>query len=259
MAGRSALAFLEQEKWARLDLPHLAEDAALRVALHERTWTLPFTERLSTVCPYVRVQPDDSYDDYVSGHFSYATRRNIRRYPKRFRTLDGARVERVQDAAEAAAGVDRFYALHRRRFEARDETSALEEPGLQAFHRTLAVRAAKADRLAMTFLVLGDEDVACEYAFRHEGKLYAFQSGFDENAPVESPGVALQAIVMEEDVFGAGLEEYDFLDGTEAYKLRWATGERRLFDVVIFPPTLRGRASALVRGAARIAYDAISY
>ena len=126
---------------------------------------------------------------------------------------------------------------------------------IRAFHRALVERAARSGRLSLTFLTLGGRDVACEYGFRHADKLYAFQSGLDESAPFESPGLVLQAIVLEEDVFGGGLREYDFLDGTEDYKLRWATGRRRLFDVEVFRPTPLGGATSLLHGAARLAFD----
>ena len=60
---------------------------------------------------------------------------------------------------------------------------------------------------------------------------------------------------MEEDVFGAGLKEYDFLDGTEEYKLRWATGQRRLYDVEVYGLTKAAAAIGLAKGGARLAYD----
>lgn len=249
--AHGALDFLEPRDWGRLRFRHLAEDGALRRAIHDRDWTLPYGERLSTLCPYVSAGEHASYADYVAAHFSYSSRRNVRRYPKRFRALPDAGVERVTAPIEGLAALRRFFALH----DARREDSAMAPAHIRAFHRALVERAARSGRLSLTFLTLGGRDVACEYAFRHGDKLYAFQSGLDESAPFESPGLVLQAIVLEEDVFGGGLREYDFLDGTEDYKLRWATGRRRLFDVEVFRPTPLGGATSLVHGAARLAFD----
>ena len=75
--------------------PAVRAAAALRRAIHDRGWSLPYREFLSTVCPYVSVGDHATYADYVAAHFSYASRRNIRRYPKRFREITGAAVERV--------------------------------------------------------------------------------------------------------------------------------------------------------------------
>lgn len=252
--AHGALDTLERLDWGRLRFRHLAEDGALRRALHDRGWTLPYRERLSTHCPYVAVGDHATYADYVAAHFSYSSRRNIRRYPKRFRALQGAAVERIGAPIEGVAALRRFFALH----DARRSDSVMAPAHIRAFHRALVERAARSGRLSLTFLTLGGRDVACEYAFRHGQKLYAFQSGLDEAAPFESPGLVLQAIILEEDVFGGGLREYDFLDGTEDYKLRWATGRRRLFDVEVHRPTPLGGGTSLLHGAARLAYDLIT-
>ena len=252
--AHGALDFLVRDlDWSRLRFRHLAEAGALRRAIHDRGWSLPYREFLSTVCPYVSVGDHATYADYVAAHFSYASRRNIRRYPKRFREITGAAVERVSAPVAGVAALRRFFALH----DARRADSAMAPPPIRAFHRALVERAARSGRLALTFLTLAGRDIACEYGFRHRKKLLAFQSGLDEAAGLDSPGLVLQAIVLEEDVFGGGLEEYDFLDGTEDYKLRWATGRRRLFDVEVHRPTPLGSATCLLHGAARLAYDLV--
>ena len=68
-----------------------------------------------------------------------------------------------------------------------------------------------------------------------------------------SAGTVLRALVLEEAVFGAGLEEFDFLDGDEAYKFKWATGVRRLYDVVVYRPSWWGRARCLLGGVGALA------
>ena len=65
-------------------------------------------------------------------------------------------------------------------------------------------------------------------------------------------------MVLEDDVFGAGLSEYDFLDGDEPYKTTFATGRRRLYDVLLGRPTALGRARLLLRGAAKFAKVALA-
>jgi CelD/BcsL family acetyltransferase involved in cellulose biosynthesis len=90
----------------------------------------------------------------------------------------------------------------------------------------------------------------------HGGRLFHFQGGFDPALAEESPGTALLWTVLEEDVFGAGLLEYDFLDGGEAYKKSFADGARALYDVVAYRPTRWGRARARVATAVSAAKDA---
>jgi CelD/BcsL family acetyltransferase involved in cellulose biosynthesis len=140
--------------------------------------------------------------------------------------------------------VDRLLALSRRDLE-----------GVRAFHRRLAPRLAAAGALSLVFLRAGGRDVAVEYGFRSGSSLLAFQSAFVETGDVESPGSALRAILLEEDVFGRGFAEYDLLDGDEPYKRDWASGARRLFDVEVFRPGWPGHARALARGVPALLRD----
>jgi CelD/BcsL family acetyltransferase involved in cellulose biosynthesis len=72
---------------------------------------------------------------------------------------------------------------------------------------------------------------------------------------VTSPGLVLRGLILRDEVFGAGLCEYDFLDGAEAYKARWTTRVRRLFDVEVYRPGLRGRLRCALRGGPRMLRD----
>ena len=241
-----ALHHVTGSRWRRLRLRHLAEDGALRLALRRRRWLLPFHERVATICPHLTVR--GSFDDFLGEH--------VRRYVKRFLESEGAAVERVRAPEQMPAAIDRFYALHAERFEVRGERSAVSEE-LRGFHRALAQRAARAGRVALTFLRLGDRDVACEYAFLDGHTMYAFQGGHDAACEVTSPGLVLRALILRDVVFGAGLTSYDFLDGAEAYKARWTTEVRRLFDVEVHHPGLAGRAGCVLLGLPHLLRDLV--
>jgi CelD/BcsL family acetyltransferase involved in cellulose biosynthesis/glycosyltransferase involved in cell wall biosynthesis len=239
--------------WRRLLLRHLAEDGALRAAVQGRRWRVPYAERLATVCPYVEVRGD--FAAYLS-RFSSKHRGNLRRQVRAFREDPAATLVRVSEAAEVGPALDRVFALHERRFADRGLPTVFRGERVRAFHRALASALAPRGELAIRFLRRDGRDLAAHYGFRQGGRLYHFQSGFDPEARSESPGTALATIVLEEDVFEAGLSEYDFLDGGEPYKTSLATGVRRLYDVEVFRPTLLGRAVSLARGAARMAREA---
>jgi CelD/BcsL family acetyltransferase involved in cellulose biosynthesis len=149
--------------------------------------------------------------------------------------------------------VDALFDLHGRRFERQGLATAFRGEPLRALHRSLAASLAKDGHLLLSFLRQGGKDVAAYYGFRWGGKVYHFQSGIDPAAEHGSPGTVLRMLTLQEDVFGAGLAEFDFLDGDEAYKFQWATGVRRLFDVDLFRPSALGRAAALARGVVGLA------
>jgi glycosyltransferase involved in cell wall biosynthesis/CelD/BcsL family acetyltransferase involved in cellulose biosynthesis len=239
--------------WRRLLLRHLAEDGALRAAVAGRRWRVPYAERLATVCPYVEARGD--FAAYL-GRFSAKHRGNLRRQARAFRDDPDAAVERVSSPAEAGPALERLFDLHERRFAARGVETSFRGERVRAFHRALAASLAARGELSLAFLRVGGRDLAAHYGFRQGGRLHHFQGGFDPEARAKSPGTALATIVLEEDVFGAGLHELDFLDGGEAYKASFATGVRRLYDLEVFRPTPWGRARALARGALRMVREA---
>lgn len=232
--------------FGRLDLRHLAEDGALRRAIRRRRWAPPYAERLSTRCPYIAAA--GTFDAWLA-RFSSKHRGNLRRQARAFREDPACEIRRAATPEDVVRDLDVLFALHAKRFEGRAGATSFAGPRIRRFHGLLAARLLARGELALTTLLAAGRPAAVHYGFRVGGKLYHFQGGFDPEAGSKSPGTALTTIVLEDDVFKAGLAEYDFLDGTEPYKLALATGERRLYDVEVFRPSLLGRTRALARGA----------
>jgi CelD/BcsL family acetyltransferase involved in cellulose biosynthesis len=233
---------LPPDGWARLVLRHVAEDGALRHAVRARRWRLPYREAMATVCPFVAVA--GTYDDYLK-RFSAKHRGNLRRRCG-WREDPAVTVARVTDPAAAADAIDVVMALHAKRF------GACGDGVRRRVDLAVAPRAGAGSRPrggSIVTLRAGGVPVAAHYGFRFGGRLLHFQGGFDPAFRDRSPGTALTTMVLEDDVFGGGLTEYDFLDGDEAYKLSLSTGVRRLYDLVISRPTLPSRALSLTLGS----------
>jgi glycosyltransferase involved in cell wall biosynthesis/CelD/BcsL family acetyltransferase involved in cellulose biosynthesis len=246
--ARGALDRLLELPWRRLSLRHLAEDGALRRAVRERRWRLPYREVLSTVCPYVRAE--GTFDDYLK-RFSAKHRGNLRRAARGFREDPASSLRRVTAPEDCSKAIAALFDLHARRFDEHPESTVFHGNRLRALHTALAQRLARRGELVLAFLTTDGQNVAGHYGFRFGGKLYHFQGGFDPAAASRSPGTALQMLLLEDEVFGRGLAEYDFLDGSETYKTTFATGVRRLFDLDVYRPTRRGRATCVLGGLAR--------
>ena len=180
-------------------------------------------------------------------------RHELRRATRRFLERPGAGVHHVTDPAEVGPALRALFALHKQRFAALGSTSGFEGAGREAFHHALAPALLAAGQLFLVRLRAGGTDKAIYYGFRSGGRLMHYQSGIDGSEAGTSPGTILRALVLERDVFDAGLEVFDFLDGDEAYKLDWATDRVRLFDVVVRRRTLEGRLRALAGGAMQLA------
>jgi CelD/BcsL family acetyltransferase involved in cellulose biosynthesis len=118
--------------------------------------------------------------------------------------------------------------LHAAAFAARGQPTVFQGERVRAFHTALAKQAAMDGSLWLTTLKTGGVPLAAFYGFRWKGVLHHFQSGVDPARRSFGPGNVLRSIALEEDVFGAGLVDYDFMDGDEAYKSGWTDGARAL-------------------------------
>jgi CelD/BcsL family acetyltransferase involved in cellulose biosynthesis len=182
----------------------------------------------------------------------------MRRTVKRFREHPASAVERVTTPAGVDAGLAGLMTLHAAAFAARGQPTVFEGDRVRAFHTALAKQAAMDGSLWLATLKTGGVPLAAFYGFRWKGVLHHFQSGVDPAKRSFGPGNVLRSIALEEDVFGAGLTDYDFMDGDEAYKSGWTDKVRVLYDVVVEKPTLLGRARTLLRGFAGLAREGLS-
>ena len=85
-------------------------------------------------------------------------------------------------------------------------------------------------------ITAGDRTIGYLHNFNHQGRAYAYQSGFDYDAADshQKPGLTCHwlAIAM---CAAAGTAFYDFLAGADRYKRSLATGETTLFWLTVNP------------------------
>ncbi len=251
--ARGVLARFAEGPWTRLVLRHVADDAALRLALRERGWRTAHTERAVSVAPWIDAR--GAFDSWLQRAFDKKQRHEGRRTVKRFREQPGASVERVTSPEGVEAALDVLMALHGGAFAARGEPTVFAGPAVRAFHVALARRAAAEGSLWLVTLQAEGRALAAFYGFRWQGALHHFQSGVDPAKRSFGPGNVLRWITLEEDVFGGGLVDYDFMDGDEPYKSDWTQQKRVLFDVVVDKPTVRGRVRTAGRAAVGLARE----
>ena len=242
-AAEGALAHLVERKARRVQFDRLSEDGALFEALRGGAVEGRRVERVATTCPYVVHEGD--WDAFLGG-LSKHQRHEVQRQCRRFWDRPGTRVRWVRSTAGCAEGIAELFELHARRFSDLDKQSAFTGEALKAFHTTLAQRLARDGRLLLGFLDEGGRAVASVYGFHQGATTYMFQAGIDPEYHATGAGVVLRSHVLRDEVIGARRTELDLLDGCYAWKLRWATGVRVLFDVDLYPSTIAGRARAVV-------------
>ncbi len=88
-----------------------------------------------------------------------------------------------------------------------------------------------------------EQPIAWRLGFRCGSKLWGYVTAFDSAFARLSPGTMLIPAVIDYG-YQHGYDEYDFLRGEEAYKIRWATGFHQTFQVQIWNRRWISRARA---------------
>ena len=158
------------------------------------------------------------------GHDVHRRARRLReRYKVEFKTYRD--FESVQEAMNI------LYELHEKRWRSLNggQTHFLSAR-TRAFHNELANMFAARGWLDLNFLTANDEAVAATYCFEYQGKIFAYQSGFDPRFSNYSVGTIIFLRDIEESI-RRGLGEFDMLRGAELYKSQSSTHLRRNLSI----------------------------
>lgn len=226
--------------WDVLRLAYLSEDSDLRTRLPE-CWPHPMRCREASVAAYIPVR--GTYDEYLAG-LSSNERQKIRSRRRKLLDQQGLGY-RAFDADRAEPALSALFALHERRAQQKDIDSSFRGPLIEGFHRAL-IRRLPADWLWMRGLLHGDEIIGVFYGYRFGNRVFYYQLGYNPDWSAQSAGgVLLQETIRE--TFERGCHEYNFLQGGESFKSRWASQQRKLFHCDVFNTTWRARLSPVAQ------------
>lgn len=241
----------EVASWDAVDLEDLPcgspTVAALRVALAPRGARTEVERGFA--CPGFAVRGT------FAEHLARIRRRET--YGRRVRWLarqPGFRVDVATAPGEVPAAMDDLLRLHRLRWQAEGGSEGIPPGPVEGFHREVAPLLAARGWLRLYRLLVGGEAIAAVYGLEVGRRFFYYQSGYDPAWSARSPGLVLVGRTVE-DAYARGLDDYDFLRGTEPYKLDWAWDRRETVTVRLRAPSLRaGTADASAR-AYRAARD----
>jgi CelD/BcsL family acetyltransferase involved in cellulose biosynthesis len=187
-----------------------------------------------------------SWPDLLSGKSSHF-RQWVRRAERNL-----ARVHRVNyRLVTQAATLDSDFATLRRLHTARwGGATPFADSRMQAFQLDFARVALARGWLRLWFLELDGGPVAAWYGLRFAGQEWSYQMGRDPRYDKLNVGFVLNNHSLREAV-GDGVRGYQFLRGSDSYKLRWATRDPGL-DTVLAARGPVGRAAVMAAGRARV-------
>lgn len=170
--------------------------------------------------------PVDSSWDEPERHMSKRRRSDLRRAARRAEEL-GEMSYHVVDGSDGDLdkSLDEFVAVEARGWKTRAGTALACVPGQQQFFRAYARELAAEARLRLSFLRIGGEVAAAQFAVQHADRLWLLKIGYDERFARCSPGTLL----LLHSVRGAateGAQSVEFLGRSEPWTARWTTAER---------------------------------
>lgn len=114
----------------------------------------------------------------------------------------------------------------------------------EAFHRNLALRAAKRERFSGHLLFLNGEPIAYIMGLLYGGVFLDLKESYRMSFREMSPGHVLKYFAFGR-LYDRGTRLYDFMGRCEEYKLKWTDQTYSRSTYIVFNRTMRARAARL--------------
>jgi CelD/BcsL family acetyltransferase involved in cellulose biosynthesis len=209
----------------------LFEQALKRAGMHCRV--LPESE----VCPFLLI---DGNADFAMSKLSGQVRRTLRRRRERA-AAEGMRVRIIERPDKEPGLIESLALLDQKKREHRScplFLAAHPDVFRRLFH-DLGPRGL----LYVALLELKNQLIAFQFGFRCRKKLWDYAKAYDRSFSRFAPGTLLLLGLLDY-CFERGYREYDFLRGSEEYKLLWSVGCHRRSRIIIWNDRLRSLLQA---------------
>ena len=238
-AAAAALRQMSSDReWDLLDLVDLDSQSASVQVLREIFEAAKYRVRTSPryVCPFETFGAGETFERFLA-----RTRRqdNFLRRRNWLEKQPGYRLEIERRPDRMASPLSEFLRLHGLRWASDGGSQGIRGARTEGFHRDAIELLAERGQARLYTLAIGSRPLASVYAIVHRRKFIFYQSGYDPEWRGKSVGLVLLGETFR-DCLAGGLAEYDFLRGEEAYKLDWATRQRRTVGLRIFAPGSAG-------------------
>ncbi|HZS36396.1 MAG TPA: GNAT family N-acetyltransferase [Polyangia bacterium] len=230
---------------AALDLDDLDDGDPLLAACDD--WLGDRADRVERyLCPHVRIGAD--FDDYLR-RLPDGTGAQWHRRRKWLERFDDYRIDELRAPDDVERGLGVLFELHRQRWALEGGSDAIDGPRVETFHRA-AGRALAELGWARVYVMHADgAPRAALYGFRHGDRFVFYQAGHEPAWRPRSVGTVLLGSVIRQ-CFTERIGEFDFLRGSEPYKLKWANGARHTVSLRARGLGLRARISSEGRAIA---------
>lgn len=190
---------------------------------------LPLTVSETSVAPCMRLDNEwASYEDAMSKKRAKSLRYMVR---KLFRDY-GGEYKVIKNSEDLVKPMKQFMDLHQKRMHQKNQRGHFGEDNVRSEFIALIQKLAKKGYASVHTIGSDKEVIAAICTLNYHGSVCFYQGGFDTDYTDLSPGTVMQCLRIN-DAIEDGAVEYDFLDGDEPYKKRWANERRPIYQVEV--------------------------
>jgi CelD/BcsL family acetyltransferase involved in cellulose biosynthesis len=242
----SSLGHLEENSiaWDMIDLREVPSESPTVAAIGAVAKRLGIECEIDqdSRCPYLPI--DSDWETFYPSRFGARTRKKIRRMTRRIHEESG-RFSILEAVPDGSPLLDQLAAIPQNaEYLGQQRVSIFSSASKRAFFEEILARFAERRWLYIGLLEVRDQPAAYRLSFIYRKKYYDYFIGFHRDLGELSPGFQLIAHVIQ-DCFRRGLEEADFLRGTEGWKSTWTDHCRRQVRIRLYRRGLRGNALRL--------------
>lgn len=211
------------EKWSSIELYNISGDPKSLIGLTKIT----NSAKPGNICLFTKLpNSNDAFLNALKRKDRKEFRRNLRRLQK-----DGSKLELVNYSEEnqITKGMNILFFIHQKRWTARGFPGKFSDPNFRSFCLNIAESFSKKGWLGLYSLELSGKPVASLFGFKYKSKYYAYDTGMDPAYGSYGVGSLLFLNVMNRCIVD-GMNEFDFMWGTDEYKKQWNPSSRLLYN-----------------------------
>ncbi|MFH0844377.1 MAG: GNAT family N-acetyltransferase [Pseudomonadota bacterium] len=227
------------EPWDELFLPGLDMEGYPGNALDEQDFPYPVIIEIDSLSPYVDLELVRAKKGNYLSLLSSNTRSQIKRSYRLYESMGPVFLDVAESIEDGLKIFDEMVGLHLKVWQERGGHTSLASEYPSKFHKGLIRKRFEKGEIQLLRVRSGTTTIGCLYNFVSNGKVYFYQSGmnYEEDKRLK-PGYITHVEAVQYNA-KAGHSVYDFLAGSERYKMSLATDKKRLIWVKIQKPLLK--------------------
>ena len=236
-----------KDDWDELNLGGLDPDSTMTYVRAGSEIGLRAQARDKKRCNYVDLDAVRRNGGDYLGLLSRNTRYQIRRSLRLYERHGPPSVQAAQDVGEARNVLDELKRLHQAYWKGRGQPGSFASPYFEHFHNDLVASRFVTGEIQLLRLSAGSRLIGCLYNFVKDGKVYAYQSGFNYDPdPRLKPGLVGHQLAIRHNLVH-GMQIYDFMAGEGQHKQSLGTHSNEMTWLVLQRPHARFRLEDALR------------